>query len=431
MRPLDSTEVIMISSALESWVGSQLQDVFTSERDLVLEFYRAGQKAWIWIDLETKSPLVLPLTTWPKIRFQKRTRPLQLFLRSHARSRYLTEVSILSEWRIQLRFGQSDWSELELHLQPRNANVKCVAAGKSIWWHKPMEPFNGIKSSESDRGTQDIAPRTLKSLEAEWLESRTRRTRAEKQTTPEALLEKELKKKTKLLGTLQEEFAANQAERWAEAGEWLKAQGEMVIPSPFPECIDEILGFAENLERIFAKAKKQKRKVVGIQERIRMVEADIERLQGDEGLTALAKKQGRERTGQWLKEQGVQAGHIEIGADLKFFIGKSGADNLKLLRKARAWDYWIHLKNYPGAHGILQRPKGRVVQREEFERAGQWVIGRSLGKKRELNMGARFELIVAECRHVRPIKGDRLGRVTFRNEQIFAFVYNGEGSGPA
>jgi len=98
------------------------------------------------------------------------------------------------------------------------------------------------------------------------------------------------------------------------------------------------------------------------------------------------------------------------------FMGKSAQDNLKILRSANSWDYWLHLRDFPSAHVIIARPKGLKIAEEEIKIVGEWLIKESLKKN---YIGIAYEIIICECRHVKPIKGDRTGRVHFQHERVF------------
>jgi len=90
-----------------------------------------------------------------------------------------------------------------------------------------------------------------------------------------------------------------------------------------------------------------------------------------------------------------------------------------ILRQARAWDYWFHLRDYPGAHAILFRTKNQNVPDSALREVAQWIIQESLGKKMLIE-GIKFDVIVAECRYVRPVKGAQ-GLVTYQNERKYIF----------
>ncbi|NJM10348.1 MAG: hypothetical protein HC883_05700, partial [Bdellovibrionaceae bacterium] len=55
----------------------------------------------------------------------------------------------------------------------------------------------------------------------------------------------------------------------------------------------------------------------------------------------------------------------------------------------------------------------------------EWYVRQHLGSKYKQHAGEKIQILIAECRHVRPIKGDRLGRVTYHNERVFTYQVPG------
>jgi predicted ribosome quality control (RQC) complex YloA/Tae2 family protein len=82
------------------------------------------------------------------------------------------------------------------------------------------------------------------------------------------------------------------------------------------------------------------------------------------------------------------------------------------------------VKDQASAHAILFRPKGAKIPDETLRKASQWLIKMSLGSKYKNHLGEKFEILSTECRFVSPIKGDRLGRVTYRNEKVFVVKFD-------
>ncbi len=49
--------------------------------------------------------------------------------------------------------------------------------------------------------------------------------------------------------------------------------------------------------------------------------------------------------------------------DYMILVGKNEKGNIKLLKSANANDYWLHIKNYPGAHVIIKNNKLQIPQK--------------------------------------------------------------------
>jgi predicted ribosome quality control (RQC) complex YloA/Tae2 family protein len=175
------------------------------------------------------------------------------------------------------------------------------------------------------------------------------------------------------------------------------------------------------MQNCFARAKSAKAKIHGALERQHAVEEELSvlkdlseaRFESDMKKAADRKNKAPARAVEGrlrklsVNEQGVIC-----------YMGKSAQDNLDLLRKSKAWDYWMHLKDYPGAHAIVFRQKDQVVSDQDLIKCARWLVKEGLGEK-QLQLGGRFAVVMAECRHVRPIKGDKLGRVTYHEGREF------------
>ncbi|MFN8845269.1 MAG: DUF814 domain-containing protein, partial [Bdellovibrionales bacterium] len=77
--------------------------------------------------------------------------------------------------------------------------------------------------------------------------------------------------------------------------------------------------------------------------------------------------------------------------------------------------------DYPGSHLILSLDKGQSVPQEVLNEAALWLAESSVKSKVKLS-GMRFDVLGVECRFVRPIKGDKLGRVNYQNERVFTVI---------
>lgn len=92
---------------------------------------------------------------------------------------------------------------------------------------------------------------------------------------------------------------------------------------------------------------------------------------------------------------------------------RSGPENLKLLRSAQPWDFWIHNRWYPGAFFILMRPHKNHSGPSE----SQWI--EILGEILRAERRQESEYLVTEVRYVQPIKGAKPGLVRYREEKVY------------
>jgi predicted ribosome quality control (RQC) complex YloA/Tae2 family protein len=72
----------------------------------------------------------------------------------------------------------------------------------------------------------------------------------------------------------------------------------------------------------------------------------------------------------------------------------------------------------PSAHMIVFKDKSRALSEDEIKKASIWLLSEVSSNTNDLK-GQLFEVLMTECRHVKPIKGDKVGRVNYTHEQIY------------
>ena len=431
LSPLTASEVVQIATDLQTLVGAQLQDCLQTQSELGLAFYHRGETLWLWIDLNPQCPLIVRVHGKAPPR-KKITRPLSLFLKSRLTGRRLSFVrAVLDRGRVLL-FGfhrskeeeTDEPCEIEILLFPHGQNIIARDGQKSVAESKPKEipltsnftvdtstarPWNEIenlwRSRQEKRGVA-AAPRDAAQLERDWKRS--------------------IEKKEKALEKMKEDLEKKSTSVYRNAGEWLKAHGTLEFPPEMPvefrEVIDPSRTFSENVETLFTRAKDNVRKLEGTRGRIETMEHEIAalRARGPGGFAKSREKSEKSAKENLLSRADAKGRRHALREDLEVYVGKSAGDNLALLRRAQPFDYWLHLRDQPGSHAIMRRTRGRTVTDSEFFEAGKWVIEQSLGKRLHELSGERFDLLIVECRFVRPIKGDKLGRVHYTNDRVLS-----------
>lgn len=428
MKSLDLTEVHQIVIDLQTLVGSQLQEVFQSGANVALGFYHERAVSWLWFDLNAVSPVVVRLDQLPR-QFKKEIKPLTLFVRSHFIGSRLKAVSTSPELGrvFELHFTTG---VLQARVFPRGQNFIATAGEKSVSLQKlkELQPNTPNETQIDER-----APRAWQDIEVEWKKinrldgskSIDSKTDGDAIAQAERQFKKDLEKKEKALCRMKEDLLSKQNPIFREAGEYLKSISPKDFPYEVPKHLSEVINLneshAKNIEALFKRAKDNERKLTGSRERIQKLETEINdlRLKGPIGARKKQTQQSGAKKKTLLEAASARGRKFQAAEDLEVYIGKSGADNLALLRKAQPFDYWLHLRDYPGSHAIIRRTRNRQVTDQELQLAGKWVVEQSLHKTPEQLSDQKFDVLLVECRFVRPIKGDKLGRVNYSNDRVF------------
>lgn len=410
-------------------IGSQLQEVISTEDGLVFGFYRfvhEPKAVWLVLDLDTQFPFVglYSQNPWHKI---KKTKPVALFLNSHFKNTHLKDVQVLENFG---RVAEFDFSlpdkklVLQVRLIPKQPNVIVTAEGKSVAWDKPRDLV--VATIDENFESEN---RSIPFLFKQWFERRAKTKVNEAsvnsgQSPYEKWMQqrkKDLQKKQKALQQIDEQKNELLKVPWVEIGNHIKTHGFKDLPHEWAPYVDFKQKPSFSIEKAFEKSKQVVHKILGAEERKKHIALEIEMAMDvsekrfQQHLNELAVKQAKQGLRK-AAEGNFRKLTIEGENPINVLMGKNASENLKLLRQAKAWDLWIHLKDYPSAYAILQKPKDKNVSDQVLTQASQWLVKESIKNKKHMD-GAKLSVVIVECRHVKPIKGDKIGRVTYHHSR--------------
>ncbi len=162
MKAWTVSELDNIAASIGALVGARLQEVQTSDDDLVLGFYSTGRMLWLWVDLNAVRPCLLPWTDLP-LSVPARKNPLHLFLRAHFDGKVLREVKATRAQRSCGDFGF--WrSRTRAEAFSSCRNVIARAGEKQIAWQKPKDLNETLQETN-----EAFVPRSLETLREQWL----------------------------------------------------------------------------------------------------------------------------------------------------------------------------------------------------------------------------------------------------------------------
>ena len=415
MRAWTVSELNNVIASLAALKGARLQEVRTSGQDIVLGFYAGKRLLWLWADLNAVRPSLLPWVE-PPLQIPNQKSPLNLFLRAHFVDRVLRDLSRDEEHGriVRFDFGKpQDQLNLEVRLFPHGRNFIARADEKRVSWDK-VAPL-----TESAGEEPDLILRSLDDLREQWLKTRKGVSAKKKGASdPRARVQLEIDKKEKAVRKVEEELARKQELPWRAIGDWLKANQNLEVPREWEPFIDKRRKLSWNIEEAYGKARDLEAKIDGTERRLGNLRGDLERLRLALRDPAVQAHVGLERSApQPLKDVAAEGRTLRLSDELVVVAGKNASDNMKLLRRARSWDLWFHLRDEPGSFAILFRNKKARLSDADQRKIVDWLLRLQFGKKYASRIGEKIAVVVAECRHVHPIRGDRLGRVTYRDER--------------
>jgi predicted ribosome quality control (RQC) complex YloA/Tae2 family protein len=405
-------ELQLLCAELNSLNGTILDRVLFDQNALQLSWSTQGGKPfWLSLSLKPGAPFIF-LSAQRLHLIRNQNKPVSLFIHRHFVGKTLRRAQVLETFGRVLRLSFEDLDspetepEITLSLVPGALNVQASWRDKKISAFKPKE----LQVFSASASEAIEPPRTSQDFFELWQNKQRKKPDSGPKT-----LEREIEKKAKGLESMEKKLSALQSSPWLEVGEWLKTQVDLEgVPPHWKQYVDFQQSLVWNMENCFTQWKKSQRKMEGTQQRVQQLTQEIEALKSGE---QKPKSKVTSNSNSSLLYQAQAKGRTRQLEDLTLYIGRSGTENLKLLRKAKPWYLWLHIRDYPGAFGVIQCPRGtKNIKELLLQQAALEVIKESLPR----NSLGRYEVLYTECRYVRPIKGAKAGQVTYSHERVIS-----------
>ncbi|MCB0348847.1 MAG: hypothetical protein KDD37_08420, partial [Bdellovibrionales bacterium] len=281
--------------------------------------------------------------------------------------------------------------EIEARLFPHGSNLIAKTQDKSISWFKP-------KPLQSDDTEISPVANIDEIMLTKWSEY-------QGLSVPKVKKQSDKGKTAALLERLEKDFEAYPMVNYLELVEKIKETQS--TESIDIKGLEGTTPWYDAIKILLEKNKKQIHKKEALKKR-------IEELQ----LTVAKGVEVKKTPVEDLFKKVDAKGRVKVFEDgRRAYVGKSAKDNMVLLREAKPWYLWMHVRDHPSGHLILQQNKGKVVSENELVELGLFLVKES-GFSKSLRDGDMFDVQYTECRHIKPIKGDKLGRVHVQKEKV-------------
>ena len=407
MKSLSFKELDLTVDQINLYAGAILEDAIFNNDVLLLLFKSQQNKAALIIDVRPKPFLMVSAGSVPGIK--KQTKPIVLFLKAHFLGATLDSVEVKKELGRLVVLKFSGLRTMELHLFSQARNIILYSAQAQI----SLKKLVNVQTMGEVR--EDLAPRTPGEIFEEWVGEFQKPKKINETASYD--LEKALNKKKQGLVDLVKKKNEFLDSLWFQVSSWLAQNRSLEVPHDFTDCIDQSKDLNWNIERAFTKTKQIKEKIKAIERRIIDLQSEIANFTNNPSPVKSQVKADKTAI------DGAKGRTKIINDRVRAFIGKSAEDNLKILRKSKAWHLWLHIKDVPRSDGIIAFDQSVKVPLEIVREVALWVVEQSLSaKQRESWKGVKSEVIYCECRFVTPIRGDKLGRVNYKNEKTITVI---------
>ncbi len=406
----------------QSWRSSQVQKIWTTDQALVLELYHQ-QSFWMVVETFQGGQLWMFDHRPDKYKTKKVT-PLGLFLQAHLEGLYLRDA------QVQIQYGRVLQIHFENKYKQTKLDIVCVPGAlnimaqtqddkgvKKISLHRPVE-LPQIQWEHVDRRVEyDWLSESAKSLQQN---PKKVSSSDSKPIVDES--QKLIQKKNRALIAIQEKNQQIQELQTHLRDLAHRLSSGESLESVESTHLDPHLNLWQNIQSLYEKSKALEGKLQGGKQRLEQLQAEIEKLEKQPAKISSPSPSGSSNLG--IKKSAavrLQLRKMELSDGLVAYFGKNAKDNLQLLRQAKPWYLWVHLKDYPSCYGIIHSMKNQKVPASEIEKVSFWILQDFY--KNKAMMPSKLDVVVCECRHVHPLKGDQVGRVTYHHPENFSFTF--------
>ncbi len=376
-------------------LGAQLQNVRFLPPDLVLFEFYLRRTFHLAFSLHKAQPQMLLLDELPAGQPQKK--PVVLFLLAHARNQRLRSLRLLPEYGrvLQMHFGVDENLRVEVHLIPHRPNILVFSGAQKISWEKPQILELQDPSLVVDSDLVSISDWTQL-----WLAEKQNQTKPVQKSS-----QRNLEKKQKAISVLEQEMHGMDVEALQEIGEMMKSSADLL-----PEQVALLKKYrldGGTLSDVFAFAKKLREKKSATELRLLKLRAELD--QPATGPAEVTRK--NEPPPSKLRVRQVKLKEFWVRR------GRNAEENLTLLREAKPWHWWLHLRDEPGAFAIILCERKSILTKPYLAEVAQWLIRESV--RRSWVGLEKFSVVATRCQFVTPIRGDRKGAVTYTQAEHF------------
>lgn len=406
-------DLYRVSEELQQLVEAPLQNVHAiSDLRYALGFRVPHETVWVVIDLTPSQPFIVS-TSLTKLKGAKVVTPVLNFLKAHFVGKILKQVEIAQKPNRTLKMCFSEASVVTFKCFPHGQHLLLEASGKIVnapLRPKPLEPepvtfietekqtgweFNRFLSGQLGLGAapgDDPAPRGAP---------------AEPANSYRSQLIRKLEKSIASLDKGVEKSAAADDAKIAELRtEAQKLQGSgKAAGSQIQGVFDEI----KKLKRKALLSATRRNELLAQLEKIKKLPEDFER-------PVMSSKSRR-------SDNRFSGTRIHLDSTFELWVGRTDWQNDDLLRLASAHELWLHLRDYPGAHGVIRCPKKVSPTPAQIEFSCRVVAILSAKKKNPFAEGEALDFIVTPRKFVKKPKGAAPGRVVVERESVRRVAY--------
>jgi predicted ribosome quality control (RQC) complex YloA/Tae2 family protein len=412
MTSLNYEDLYGLAEELAKLIGSRLQSVLSisPERFELHFFYQSTLRAMV-LDLSPAKPFVVSTLLTGSKKAKKKT-PIYNFLNAHFISSFLEKLEIAEKPNrtLKLTFKRNEAERLILSFKcfPHGHELKLKAYGKEV-----LAPWRPTVKRSLDETVTYVEPAAVEGWvknellsELIFKDAKNIGAGSEKKAAEPYFvkLQKKLERAIQNIDATFDEQKIKDSER-------MIALEALAIEMQQQPNVD-----GDVLDKIYEEVRKLRKKSEVTVARREDLTKQLEFLKSPDG-QAKFQKSKREAVDKPL-EKTFSGTQVRLDARFELWVGRTAWQNDDLVRLASPHELWIHLRDYPGAHGLIRGPKKAEVPQSLVEFSCRVVGVLSQSKKNPFQEGQYLDFIVTPRKFIKKPKNAAPGLVTVERETV-------------
>ncbi len=395
MASLDYMAVFKLAEEIQKLKGSRLKAVFAvNQTTYLLELATKQGPFLLTFDLSPGSPRFFCQPLDFSLKIKKTLTPTLNFLKAHFVGKTLEGVYVAEKPDRTIKLLYEENRILTFRCYPQRAQLDLEAGGKRVF-----QPFYADFKPNPDLSFVEPEPAEGWGENEKYCEPRARPEEPSKN-----LGERQLAKLEKALEKLVAADAGEKSKELKDIENW-NLEASEIKASPGSKK-------GRLLTAPFEKIKKTKTKQDVRLKRIADLKAKMEevKLNPPQILESKVQKKKKEKAFSGLMI-GLPSGGI-------FLIGRNADQNEELLKLAQPHETWIHLRDYPGAHGLIRHARQEKSNDIDLDFACSVVAIFSRNPKKQFQEGEVLEYYAVPRKFLKKPKGSPRGHVIVERETV-------------
>ena len=400
MKPFNTDELDLYVNFLEVLEGAEFQKLSGLEENLCLHFWKEGPLL-LYVDVFSNVPKLWLSEDKRALNNSRLNKPIELFLKAHFSQSEVQNVIRVKENGRVVKINFEEQSFFEIRLFPGGANFSATRDGKSVYLKKPKD----LSASE----TEDYKPDEVRSplVIQDEAERHFKKSFSFKKDSKAA----ESKKNNSALEKIDQallKLHQDEALKFAQA-----LESNQTLLDSQKKLFDPKKSVRENILWGYSEHKKKASKIQRLEKRKQEI------------LSSGVNKKVSSSANKAKKNDSVKTPFYSLNKKVVLRCGRSAKENLMLLRNSKPWHLWMHLRDYPSGHLLVDMPKGYVLTQKEHAVAASFLFTNGAPKKLLSSPSVKYEVIFTERRYVRTVKGAP-GKVLLDTFESQVFEWNSE-----